>query len=43
MQTIDVVDEQPAKAAKTGILALQLHVAPPMTVQFRNLRIKTLE
>jgi len=43
MQTVDVVDEQPAKAAKSGILALQLHVAPPMTVQFRDLRIKILE
>ena len=41
-QTVDVVDEQDAKAAKSGILALQIHVGPPMTVQFRNLRIKNL-
>ena len=38
--TVDVVDEQPAKAAKSGVLALQIHVGPPMTVQFKNLQIK---
>ena len=43
MQTIDVVDEQSAKAAKEGILALQIHVGPPMTVQFKNIRIKSLK
>ena len=42
VQTIDVVDEQPSKAAKTGILALQIHVGPPMTVQFNNIRVKDL-
>jgi uncharacterized protein (TIGR03067 family) len=41
-QTIDVVDEQEAKAAKSGVLALQIHVGPPMTVQFRDIRIKKL-
>ncbi len=41
-QTIDVVDEQTAKAAKSGILALQLHAGSPMKVQFKNIRIKTL-
>lgn len=40
VQTVDVVDEQPAKAAKSGVLALQIHVGPPMTVQFKNIRIK---
>jgi hypothetical protein len=42
-QTIDVIDEQPSKAAKTGVLALQIHVGPPMTVQFKNIRIKSLK
>ena len=42
MQTVDVTDEHEAKAAKTGVLALQIHVGPPMTVQFKNIRIKTL-
>jgi 3-keto-disaccharide hydrolase len=42
-QTIDVIDEQKSKAAKSGILALQLHAGPPMTVQFKNIRIKPLK
>ena len=42
LPTVDVTDEQVAKAAKSGILALQLHAGPPMKVQFRNLRIKPL-
>jgi type 1 glutamine amidotransferase len=29
-QTVDVVDEQASKAAKSGILALQIHQGPPM-------------
>jgi uncharacterized protein (TIGR03067 family) len=42
-QTIDVLDErEDGKAAKSGILALQLHAGDPMTVQFKNIRIKTL-
>jgi 3-keto-disaccharide hydrolase len=42
-QTIDVTDEQESKAAKTGILALQLHAGEPMTVQFKNIRLKELK
>lgn len=42
-QTVDVTDEQESKAAKSGILALQLHAGPPMTVEFKNIRIKTLK
>jgi uncharacterized protein (TIGR03067 family) len=42
-QTVDVVDEHEAKAAKTGILALQIHTGPPMTVQFKNIRLKELK
>jgi len=41
-QTVDVVDEDAAKQALSGILALQLHAGPPMTAQFRNLRLKKL-
>ena len=40
--TVDVTDEEAAKAAKTGVLAFQVHVGPPMTVQFKNVRIKNL-
>ena len=41
--TVDVTDEQAAKAAQKGLLALQLHAGPPMTVQFRQIRIKHLK
>ena len=39
--TSEVIDNS-GKGAKSGILALQLHAGPPMTVQFRNIRIKKL-
>jgi hypothetical protein len=42
IQTVDVTDECEAKALKSGVLALQLHAGPPMTVQFKNLRLKKL-
>src|SRR6184192_2355115 len=43
VQTVDVIDERAGgKAAKEGILALQLHLGEPMTVQFKNIRLKTL-
>jgi hypothetical protein len=43
-QTIDVIDEQTAKAAQSGILALQLHAGKdPMQIQFKNIRIKSLK
>jgi 3-keto-disaccharide hydrolase len=41
--TIDVTDEDPARQARSGVLALQLHAGPPMTVQFKNLRLKLLK
>ncbi len=41
-QTADVTDEDEARAVKSGILALQLHAGEPMTVQFKNIRIKML-
>jgi hypothetical protein len=42
VQTVDVTDEQSAKAAKSGILALQLHAGDPMTIEFKNIRMKDL-
>src|SRR3989454_1449047 len=43
VQTVDVMDERTGgKGAKEGILALQLHQGDPMTVQFKNIRIKNL-
>lgn len=41
-QTVDVVDEQTSKAARSGILAFQLHAGPPMMIQFKDVRIKNL-
>ncbi len=38
--TVDVTDET-AVGAKTGVLALQLHAGPPMTVQFKDIVLKT--
>ena len=40
--TVDVTDECEAKAAKSGVLALQLHAGQPMTVEFKNIRLKPL-
>ena len=39
--TVDVTDKDEAKAARSGIIALQLHAGPPMMAQFKNLRIRT--
>ena len=39
--TVEVIDKTD-KALKSGILALQLHAGPPMTVQFKDIRIKQL-
>jgi putative heme-binding domain-containing protein len=40
--TVDVVDDALAKQLKSGILALQLHAGEPMTVRFKDIRIKSL-
>jgi len=37
--TVDLSDDM----SSDGILALQLHVGPPMEASFRNIRIRTLE
>lgn len=39
-QTVDVTDET-AAGAKTGLIGLQLHAGPPMTVQFKDIVLKT--
>ena len=39
-QTVDVTDET-AIGAKKGVLGLQLHAGAPMTVQFKDLLLKT--
>jgi hypothetical protein len=38
-----VIDKQQDKAASDGVLAFQVHQGPPMVVQFKNVRLKTLK
>ncbi len=38
-----VIDHEKGKAAREGVIALQLHPGPPMKVQFKGLEIKTLQ
>ncbi|MEO6436047.1 MAG: DUF1080 domain-containing protein [Tepidisphaeraceae bacterium] len=41
--TVELTDEESAKAARDGVLALQIHTGPPMTVQFKDIRLKELK
>jgi acetyl esterase/lipase/type 1 glutamine amidotransferase len=41
--TARVTDNDPKNFRRSGLLALQLHAGPPMTVQFRNIRLKRLK
>lgn len=36
----EVIDNQTEKAAASGVIALQAHQGPPMTVQFKDIRLK---
>jgi hypothetical protein len=40
--TADVTDNDDVKGAKSGVLALQLHQGPPMTIQFKDIKLKML-
>jgi len=39
----ELTDEQEGVSTTTGILALQIHAGPPMVVEFKNIRLKTLK
>lgn len=39
IKTVDVIDDDPLRRARAGLLALQLHVGAPMTVQFKDIRL----
>src|SRR5947208_1980185 len=41
-QTVDVTDDCEEKRAMKGVLGLQLHAGQPMTVEFKNLRLKEM-
>jgi Domain of Unknown Function (DUF1080) len=38
----EVRDEDPGQRAARGLLGVQVHVGPPMKIEFRNLRLKRL-
>jgi hypothetical protein len=39
----ETTDNEDGKRAESGVLALQVHVGPPMIVKFRNLRLEVLD
>jgi len=43
LTTVELTDNQASNAAASGILALQLHAGPPMTVQFKDIVLKELK
>ena len=40
--TADVTDASTTHASKSGVIAFQIHVGQPMTVQFKDVKLKTL-
>ena len=41
--TAEVIDEQPEKSSAKGVIGLQLHRGPAMTVRFKNIKIRRLK
>ena len=41
--TSEVIDEQPEKSAATGVIALQLHRGPAMTVRFKDIVVRPIQ
>ncbi len=41
--TAEVIDKQTGKASSAGVIALQLHRGPAMTVRFKNIKIRKLK
>lgn len=39
----EVRDEDPEKRQAKGLIGVQVHVGPPMKIEFRNIRLKSLE
>lgn len=37
-----VIDDDPANARLDGLIGVQVHVGPPMKIEYRNIRLKTL-
>ncbi|MBN1395767.1 MAG: DUF1080 domain-containing protein [Pirellulales bacterium] len=43
VKTVHVIDRERGKSASKGLIALQLHPGPPMKVQFKNIRVKSID
>jgi len=41
--TVDITDRHPDLSSDSGVLGLQLHAGPPMTVRFRKLKLRHLD
>lgn len=41
--TIEVIDQQSEESSDTGVIALQIHRGPAMTVRFKNIKIRDLD
>ncbi len=41
--TVTVIDEDRPSGAKSGLLALQIHQGPVMTIQYKNIRIRKIK
>ena len=41
--TAEVIDEQTGKSSAAGVIALQIHRGPAMTVRFKNIKIRKLK
>jgi hypothetical protein len=37
-----VKEKDPEKRRMTGLLGVQVHVGPPMKIEYRNIRVKKL-
>jgi len=35
-----VVDDDPVRRKSAGLLGVQVHVGPPMKIEYRNIRLK---
>jgi hypothetical protein len=42
-ETIELIDNDPKNAEAKGLLALQVHAGPPMKVQYKSVRLKSLK
>jgi hypothetical protein len=38
-----VVDDDPERRKSNGLLGVQVHVGPPMKIEYRNIRLKKID